>query len=169
MPTVHVGDASIHYRDAGSGNDAVLLLHAFPLHSGMWGPQLTALAGRFRVVAPDYRGLGQSRPAPEASTMELLAGDVLALLRQLGIRRAAVAGVSMGGYVALALYRRAPTLFRGLALCNTKATPDTTEAKAGRETFAQNALSEGVEWVAKDFAPKCLRPAPDPEVLRFLQ
>jgi 3-oxoadipate enol-lactonase len=111
------GDADLHYQNVGSGGDAVLLLHAFPLHSGMWTPPLAALAARFRVVAPDYRGMGQSRPAPEATTMELAAGDALALLRQLGLRRVAVAGLSMGGYVALELYRRAPEIFRALALC----------------------------------------------------
>ncbi len=165
MPTVHVGEASIHYQEAGSGNDVILLLHAFPLHSGMWAPQLAALAGRFRLIAPDYRGLGQSRPAPPATTMELIAGDAIALLRKLGIRRAAVAGLSMGGYAALELYRRAPDLFRGLALCDTKATPDSQEQKAGRETFAQNALSQGLPWVANDFAPKLLRPLADPAVM----
>jgi len=163
MPTIHAGDASLHYRDAGSGNEAVLLLHAFPLHSAMWGPQLTALS-RFRVIAPDYRGLGQSRPAPAASTMDLLAGDVLALLRQLGIRRVAVAGSSMGGYVAFELYRRAPELVRGLALVDTKATPDTEEQKAGRETYAASALAKGLGWVASDFAPRLLRPQADPSV-----
>ena len=165
MPFTRIGDASIHYRDAGSGHDAILLLHAFPLHSGMYAPQLSFLASRFRIIAPDYRGLGRSGPAPEASTMELLAGDVLAVLRGLGIRRACVAGLSMGGYLALELYRRAPELFRGLALCDTKATPDTEEAKATRETFASNALSKGLDWVAKEFAPKLLRPQADPEVL----
>ncbi len=165
MPSARVGDAIIHYRETGSGNDVVLLLHAFPLHSGMWAPQLSSLAARFRVVAPDYRGLGASREAPAASTMELLAGDVLGLLRQLGIRRAAVAGLSMGGYVALELYRRAPELFRGLALCATKATPDTAEAKAAREAFARDALAKGLGWVADEFAPKLLRPKGDPEVL----
>jgi pimeloyl-ACP methyl ester carboxylesterase len=165
MPTVHIGDSSIHYREAGAGNDVVLLLHAFPLHSGMWAPQLAALAGRFRIIAPDYRGLGQSRPAPRAATMELLAGDMVGLLRQLGVRRAAVAGLSMGGYLALELYRRAPGLFSGLALCDTKATPDTMEQRTGRETFAQNALSKGLPWVASDFAPKLLRPSADPAVM----
>jgi pimeloyl-ACP methyl ester carboxylesterase len=164
MPFVNVGDATLHYREAGSGGDALLLLHAFPLHSGMWAPQLVQLGTRFRVVAPDYRGLGQSGPAPEASTMELAAQDALALLRQLGIRRAVVAGLSMGGYVALELYRRAPDLFRGLALCDTKATPDTEEAKAAREEFARNAIAKGLDWVADGFAPKLLRPQADPAV-----
>lgn len=162
MPTANLNGTELHWRDAGSGSDAVLLLHAFPLHSGMWAPQIAALAGRFRVIAPDYRGLGQSRPAPEATTMELVAGDVLALLRQLGLRRVAVAGLSMGGYAALELYRRAPDVFRGLALCATKATPDTEEAKATRARFAENAVAKGLGWVAEDFGPKLLRTHADP-------
>jgi pimeloyl-ACP methyl ester carboxylesterase len=164
MATLRRGDADLHYEDVGSGNDAVLLLHAFPLHSGMWAPQLAALAGRFRVVALDYRGLGQSRPAPDATTMDVVAGDVQALLRQLGLRRVAVAGLSMGGYVALELYRRAPEIFRALALCATKATPDTEDAKATREAFAANALAKGLGWVAEEFTPKLLRPHADPAV-----
>jgi pimeloyl-ACP methyl ester carboxylesterase len=72
----------------------------------------------------------------------------------------------MGGYVSLALWRRAPELFRALALCDTKATPDTAEAREGRETFARNALEKGIGWVADDFAPKLLRPHPDPAVDR---
>jgi 3-oxoadipate enol-lactonase len=165
MPTLRIGDADVHYREAGSGGDAVLLLHAFPLHSGMWAPQLSALAARFRVIAPDYRGLGQSRPAPEATTVEIVAGDALALLRHLGLRRVAVAGLSMGGYAAFELYRRAPDVVRGLALCATKATPDTEEAKAARGKFAENALSKGLAWVADDFGPKLLRREANPAAL----
>jgi pimeloyl-ACP methyl ester carboxylesterase len=165
MPTFHVGDATLHYREAGTGNEAVLLLHAFPLSSGMWAPQLAALAGRFRVIAPDYRGLGQSRGATGATTMALIAQDALALLRHLGIRRAAVAGLSMGGYAAFELYRQAPDLFRGLALCDTKAVPDTQVQKDGREKYAKDALEKGLDWVADDFGPKLLRPEPDQAVL----
>ena len=162
MPTIRIGEAEIHYREAGSGSDVVLLLHAFPLHSEMWAPQLAALAGRFRVIAPDFRGLGRSRPAPATSTMALLADDVIFLLRQLGVRRAAVAGLSMGGYVALELYRRAPGLVRGLALCDTKATPDSEAQRSNREVYARNALERGLSFVADDFAPRLLRPDADP-------
>ncbi|HTP24618.1 MAG TPA: alpha/beta hydrolase [Anaeromyxobacteraceae bacterium] len=165
MPTVRLGDATIHYREAGSGNEVVLLLHAFPLNSEMWTPQLSAMAARFRVIAPDCRGLGESRPAPAQATVGLMASDVLGLLRLLGIRRAAVAGLSMGGYVALELYRRAPELFRGLALCDTKASPDSEEQRSGREVYAQNALANGLAWVADDFAPKLLRKDAEPALL----
>ncbi|HEY7514059.1 MAG TPA: alpha/beta hydrolase, partial [Vicinamibacteria bacterium] len=164
MPFARIGDAAVHYREAGGGSDVVLLLHAFPLSSSMWEPQLRGLAGRFRVLAPDYRGLGLSRPAPPATTMSLAASDALALLRSLGVRRASVAGVSMGGYVAFELYRKAPELFRALALCDTRSAPDTVEARANREIYARNALEKGLGWVADDFVPRLLRPSPDPEV-----
>jgi len=157
MPTVQLGSATLHYREAGGGTDVALLLHAFPLHSGMWAPQLAALAPGWRVLAPDYRGLGESRGAGDVTTMELIVEDVLGLLRQLGVRRAAVAGLSMGGYVALELYRRAPKLFRGLALCDTKAGPDTEAQKDVREQFAKDALAKGLDWVADNFTPKLLR------------
>ncbi len=165
MATARIGDAAIHYLDAGAGRDTVLLLHAFPLSSSMWEPQVKALAGRFRIIAPDYRGLGRSRPAPEVSTMESIAADVLTLLRMLGVRQASVAGCSMGGYVAFELYRRSPGLFRALCLCDTRPTPDSAEGRAGRETFARNALEKGLSWVQEDFVPRVLRPDPDPGVL----
>jgi pimeloyl-ACP methyl ester carboxylesterase len=159
MPVAHLNGTDLHYADAGVAHarDAVLLLHAFPLHSGMWAAQVAALARRHRVVAPDYRGLGQTPPSGEASTMALLAEDVRALLVHLRIERAAVVGLSMGGYVALELFRQQPGLFRGLALCDTRAGADSDEGKATREAFARTALERGTGWVADDMAPKLLR------------
>ncbi len=157
MPGIEIDGASLHYEDTERGERAVLLLHAFPLHSGMWRAQLAALAG-YRVIAPDCRGLGQSSPAPERSTMPLLAEDARALLTALGVERAVVVGLSMGGYVAFELYRRAPDLFRGLVLCDTRAEADSPEVRAHREVFARRALDEGLGWVADEMVPKLLRP-----------
>jgi pimeloyl-ACP methyl ester carboxylesterase len=165
MPTAALNGTELHWRDAGRGNRAVVLLHAFPLHAGMWSRQIEALAATHRVVAPDYRGLGGTGGSPEPSTMGLLAGDVRALLAHLRIERAAVVGLSMGGYLALELWRQVPGLFTGLALCDTKAGADTAEGAAGREAFARNALAHGLHWVADQMAPKLLRPSPDPVAL----
>jgi 3-oxoadipate enol-lactonase len=161
MPTAALNGTELHWRDAGRGNRAVVLLHAFPLHSGMWSRQIEALAATYRVVAPDYRGLGGTGGSPEPSTMSLLAGDVRALLAHLRIERAAVVGLSMGGYLSLELWRQAPGLFTGLALCDTKAGADTPEGAAGRETFARNALTHGLHWVAEQMTPRLLKPSPD--------
>ncbi len=166
MRTAHVNGAELSYRDAGSGKDVVLLLHAFPLHSGMWSRQIAALEKRHRVVAPDYRGLGKTASSPEPSTMPLLAQDVRALLQHLRIERAGIAGLSMGGYLAFELYRQAPSLFRGLALCDTRAGADTEEGKANREKFAKTAIEKGMSWVADEMTPKLLRPQPDPAAVK---
>jgi pimeloyl-ACP methyl ester carboxylesterase len=166
MPTVTLNGCDLHYLDAGHGPSAVVLLHAFPLHAGMWAAQVEALQAHHRVVALDYRGLGASTPAPAATTMQLLAEDVRALLAHLRIERAAVVGLSMGGYLALEVWRQAPGLVRGLALCDTKAGADTAEGAAGREAFAVNALAHGLHWVADAMVPKLLRPSPDPAVVK---
>jgi 3-oxoadipate enol-lactonase len=167
MPVAKVNGTELHYRDAGtSSKDVVLLLHAFPLHSGMWARQLAALEKRHRVIAPDYRGLGKSGGPTEATTMELVAEDVRALLGHLRIERAGVVGLSMGGYSAFELYRQAPALFRGIALCDTKAGADTDEGKATREKFAKTALEKGLGWVADEMVPKLLRPEPDAAVVK---
>jgi pimeloyl-ACP methyl ester carboxylesterase len=167
MPTAKVNGTELFYRDAGGqSRDVVLLLHAFPLHSGMWSRQIAALEGKHRVIAPDYRGLGKSAPPREPSTMDLLASDVRALLAHLRVERAGVAGLSMGGYLAFELYRQAPGIFRGLALCDTRAGADTAEGAASREKFAQTAVEKGLGWVAEEMIPKLLRPNPEPAAVK---
>ncbi len=169
MPIAHVNGTELHYRDAGSSRslrDAVVLLHAFPLHAGMWARQLAALEGKHRVLALDYRGMGRSGVPPEVLGMDIVADDVRALLGHLRVERAAVVGLSMGGYVAFELYRRAPGLFRGLALCDTKAAADGDEVRKNRETFARTAIERGLGWVADEMIPKLLRPAPDTAVVK---
>jgi len=160
MPVAELA-GKVHFQDTGNGKEVVLLLHAFPLHSGMWARQIAALSPRYRVIAPDYRGLGKSEPGPAASTMALLTDDVLAILQNLGVDRAAVVGLSMGGYLAFEVYRRAPALFRALALCDTKPGADAPEGAANREKFAQTTLEKGLSWVTDEMTPKLLKPEPD--------
>ncbi len=166
MPIADLGGTEIHYQDVGRGKEAIVLLHGFPLHSGMWSRQIEALKKRYRLIAPDYPGLGKSAPGPPALTMEILAEIVTGLLERLSVTRAVFAGVSMGGYLCFELYRRAPSLFRSLALCDTRAGPDTPEGAQNRERFAENALAKGLPWVADEMTPKLLRPKPDPAVVR---
>lgn len=161
MPTTDLGGTRLHYLDSGSGKEVVLLLHAFPLHSGMWARLIPALSPRHRILAPDYPGLGKSEPRAEPSTMEALADDVLSVLAGARVERAAVVALSMGGYLAFELYRQRPGLFRGLALCDTRPGADTPEGAAGRETFARNAIEKGLHWVADEMTPKLLKPHPD--------
>lgn len=164
MPTVRLADTTIHYLDRGHGPAVILLLHAFPLHSGMWRPQVEVLSRRFRVIAPDVRGFGASGEPPDVLPMSTIADDVWHLLDTLGIGKVVVCGLSLGGYVAFELHRRAPEIFAGLILADTRATADTPEGREGREAMAQAAHARGMTWVADDSIPKLLRSGHDPAV-----
>src|SRR5438552_2330706 len=125
---------ALAYEERGSG-PALVFIHGFPLDRRMWIGQLSGLAKLRRCVALDLRGHGLSvidDPEPEFS-MDLFADDVAATLDELGADQADVCGLSMGGYVAFAFWRRHRARVRSLILCDTKAEPDSEEGKAGRE------------------------------------
>ena len=166
MPVARLSALDLHFLDVGpaEAREVVLLLHAFPLAAAMWRPQIAALAGDFRVVAPDLRGFGGTPAGEGPSTMAILAGDALALLDALGISRVTVVGLSMGGYVALEVLRRAPERVRALVLADTRAGADDEAGRAGREAFAVSALAQGGGWVADAMVPRLLREGADPEV-----
>lgn len=121
----------LYARDVGTGTTLVLL-HAFPLSSAMWLAQREGLAGRFRVVTPDLRGFGGSRLGDDEPSVDTMADDVARACRSLGVRRAVVGGLSMGGYVAMALSRRHPDLVLGLVLAATRAAADTAPVRENR-------------------------------------
>jgi pimeloyl-ACP methyl ester carboxylesterase len=141
----------------------VLLLHAFPLSSEMFEPQWSVLADRARFILPDLRGFGGSSAGSGPSEMGLMADDVLGLLDHLGIEAAVVGGVSMGGYVSLALLRNDPSRVRALVLADTQSSADDAAARALRETTAREVLARGPA-VLVPLAEKLLGPAASPEV-----
>jgi pimeloyl-ACP methyl ester carboxylesterase len=121
----------LYARDVGTGTPLVLL-HAFPLSSAMWLAQREGLAARFRVITPDLRGFGGSLLGDDEPSVDAMADDVARMCRSLGVRRAVVGGLSMGGYVAMALCRRHPDLVLGLVLAATRATADTAPVRENR-------------------------------------
>lgn len=158
MVKVSVNSVDIAYDDHGMGMP-VLFLHAFPLNRSMWTGQIKALLGerRYRLVALDWRGFGETTPFDEISTMETLADDVAGLMDTLGMQQAVLCGLSMGGYVANAFLRKYPQRVQGLIFADTRPGADTDEAtKANRERVALLALSEGTEAIADLQVPKLL-------------
>jgi 3-oxoadipate enol-lactonase len=155
MPTARVREIELAYDDVGRG-PAVVLLHGFPFNRSMWAEQREALAAAYRVITPDLRGMGETTVAGGPATMEEMAHDVAALMDKLGVGRAAVGGLSMGGYVALAFYRRHRLRTRALILADTRPGADTDEARRTREEQAQKILKEGTGAIADDFLKKVL-------------
>ncbi|WP_426309212.1 alpha/beta fold hydrolase [Cellulosimicrobium sp. E-16] len=126
----------------------LVLLHGFPLDHRMWADVAAALPGEPTVVAVDLPGLGASPLAGGPPSIDASADATAAALTAAGITRAVVAGLSMGGYVALALAERHPDLVAGLGLVDTKSTADTAEAAANRLRIADDvARSQTVDAV----------------------
>lgn len=155
---IHINDFSMNYEDRGHGT-GLLLIHGFPLNKSMWNSQVEDLSDIARVVAPDLRGHGESEAVEGIYSMDLLADDCASLLDQIGLKeRVVVCGLSMGGYVTLAFYRRHPQRTRGLILAATRAQADSPEAKTNREKAAAKAKEQGSGAIAADLLPKILAP-----------
>jgi 3-oxoadipate enol-lactonase len=149
--------ARIDVRVDGADGDAVVLIHGFPLVREMWDAQAETLARTHRVVRPDLRGMGASSVPDGPYLMETLASDVAAALDKLGVESAAIAGHSLGGYVALAFARMFSERVTRLALVCSRIAADTPEiAEKRRETAA--ALDRGAplppETIARLLAPE---------------
>ena len=122
MPQMISDDASIHYRLDGPATAPVLVMsNSLGTTLDMWGPQLQALAAHFRVLRYDTRGHGGSTAGPGPYSIAQLGGDVVRLLDHLGITRAHLCGLSMGGITAMWVALHHPERVRRLVLCNTAA------------------------------------------------
>lgn len=147
----------LHYTEAGEGVPLVLI-HGFPLDHALWQPQLEGLSRVARMVAPDLRGFGKSPQASGVVSMEDHAGDVVELLDRLNIGEAVVCGLSMGGYVALAIAELFPRVVKGLILCNTRSVADDGPARRMREITALRALEGGTAEMVPGMVTKLLGP-----------
>ena len=176
MPSVTIDARRIGYDDSGGSGTPVVLLHGFPLDRGVWDEQLAALAAA-RVIRVDLRGSGASEPSDGPALMEALAADVAGVLDALHVERAALAGHSIGGYVALAFFRMFAERVSGLALVashvaedagrSPDADPAQRELAAGRDALAarlerDRTMDAAIEnYLPRYFAPKVYRDRDD--------
>lgn len=155
---------ALAYTGRGVSGPPLFLLHGFPLDHTMWQGQLEGLGDLARVIAPDLPGFGQTPPTSDglkAMTMEAYADTVVSLADALGFSRFVAGGLSMGGYIALALARRYPERLSGLLLCDTRAEEDSPESKRNRFLDADTVLAEGLSFLVQ----KHLRLLLSPETL----
>jgi 3-oxoadipate enol-lactonase len=141
------GGLELAYDEAGSGTP-LLLVHGWPLDRTMWAGQLGGLGTQARVLAPDLRGFGGSSVRPPY-TIDQYADDLVAFLDALGLARAVVCGLSMGGYIAFSMLRRHRDRVRALILADTRATADTDEARESRRKQIVLIQQEGMSALAE--------------------
>ena len=137
----------------------LLLIHGYPLSRQLWKRQISGLDDTAQIIAPDLRGHGESDPLPGPYSVDMLAEDCHALLEALGITQpVVVCGLSMGGYVSLAFYRKYASRVKGLILAATRAGADSPEGKAGRDKAVQLAQQSGAGAIAEGMLGKMLAP-----------
>lgn len=117
----------------------------------MWRPQLDRVPQGWRFICPEYFDAA-------STTMEGYARSVHLLLDELQVDTAIIGGLSMGGYVALAMFDMAPERFTGMILADTRPDPDSPEAREGRARMRDTLAREGPEAIAAQLLPRLLSP-----------
>jgi 3-oxoadipate enol-lactonase len=123
--------------------DGLLLLHAFPLDASMWEPQIVAFGDELPVIAPNFPGFGGRALSSTVMHMDDCADLAADEAARAGVERLVVCGLSMGGYVALALWRRYRERVIGMVLSNTRSGPDDDAGKDRRRALAERLRAEG--------------------------
>jgi pimeloyl-ACP methyl ester carboxylesterase len=113
---VKLDGARIHYKSYGSGSDALVLVHGWSCNLDNWRDQIPDFAKRYRVIALDLPGHGQSDKPEIKYTMDLFANAIDAVMRDAKVERAVVAGHSMGTPVARQFYRKYPQKTLGIVI-----------------------------------------------------
>ena len=155
------------HDDVGDG-PVVVLIHGHPFNRGMWAPQLAALRDRFRVIAPDLRGYGDSPVTPGTVPMAQLAADVSHLLDRKGIASAALMGLSMGGLVVMELAAAQPERWWAYGFIATTAQRVTEQERAARLDSARTMDEQGMRPVAGQMAARLFGPAPSDELTQTI-
>jgi pimeloyl-ACP methyl ester carboxylesterase len=153
-----VRGGDVRFLEAGAGWP-VLLIHAFPVNVDMWRPQLERVPEGWRFIAPAVRGFGPEPAAHGPFTLDDVAADLAEFMDHLKLDTAVIGGLSMGGYITLALFRRSPERFDGMILADTRAEADTPEGREGRRTMIELVRAKGPGAVADQMLPKLLSAA----------
>ena len=153
MNTISVNGINLAYARYGQGTPLVLV-HGFPLDHTSWDELIPLLEDRFDLIVPDLRGFGASTTIETPYSISDMAEDILLLLDKLGIEKTAIAGHSMGGYVALTFLKNHPERVSGFGLISSQVLADSPERRDGRYKTASEVAEKGVGIVADSMSPK---------------
>jgi pimeloyl-ACP methyl ester carboxylesterase len=153
MLKAKVNGIELAFERLGRGTPLVLI-HGHPLDHVIWEPILPLLENDFDLILPDLRGFGQSETLRTSYLLTDMAADIVALLDHLNIERAAIAGHSMGGYIALAFARAYPEHVHGLGLVASNVFADPPERKPSRYETAAEIEKQGIGILADSFPSK---------------
>lgn len=157
MATKQIRGIKMGYEDTGAGMPLVLV-HGHPFDRSMWREQTAAFSPKYRIIAPDLRGYGESEAVADKTMLEEFARDIEALLDELKVENIVLCGLSMGGQILFEFYLLFPQRVRALILADTFAQLDDAERKQARYDTAERLLREGMHDYAEEVLPKMIAP-----------
>jgi pimeloyl-ACP methyl ester carboxylesterase len=150
MPFADVNGRRLHYEDTGGDGPVIAFSHGLFMDETMFDPQVAALRDRYRCIAWDERGHGQTGDTTEPFSYWDSAEDLAALLGSLGVERAVLAGMSQGGFLSLRCALRHPELVRALILIDTQAGVEDPERLPGYQVMVDNWVANGPDQPTLD-------------------
>lgn len=159
MGATFVNGIRVVFDDVGAGEDVLILVHGHPFNRSMWRSQVEAASGSgWRVIAADLRGYGETTVVEGTTTLDVFARDLAALLDVLDVGRVVIAGLSMGGQIAMEFARLYRGRVRGLLLAATFPQAETEEGVRNRHAAADRLLREGMGPYADETLPRMIAP-----------
>ncbi len=160
MAQVTLSDGrTVSYHDSGSGTP-ILFLHSFGHNKNLWFPQLTHFCELgYRVIAPDMPGHGESSFHPDDHTVDRIGRAYIEFLEALNVEKCIVAGISIGGYIALRMWAHASERISALVMICSKAEADSEEIKQRRRMQIENIRENGLANFIETGGPKRVAPA----------
>jgi pimeloyl-ACP methyl ester carboxylesterase len=144
------------YEYGSKNNPAIIFVHGFPMNANMWKHQVEALQDTHYCITYDLHGLGNSLPGDGQHTMESFVDDFFSVLDELKVEKFSACGLSMGGYLILRAYERAPERFEKIILCDSRSEADDNNAKIARSKNIKRVSAEGNEAFVSSFIPTCV-------------
>lgn len=141
---IKIRGINIVYDDIGEGN-VIVFIHGQPFNRTMWNYQIKEFSQTHRLIIPDLRGYGESEVSDGIVLLDEISLDIIYLLEELNIDNAVFIGLSMGGQIALDIFRIAPFLFKGLVLADTDARAEDTQGYENRIALSNRILADGME------------------------
>ena len=146
MPHLTTNGVSFHYEDTRGAGPAIVFSHGLLMSGRMFSAQMQALSDRYRCVAYDHRGQGESSdPGGRVHDMETCYRDAVAVIEALDARPCHFVGLSMGGFVGMRLAARRPDLLYSLTLMETSAEPEPGQTDPGYKSNDSQQLDNLME------------------------
>ncbi|HZX73862.1 MAG TPA: alpha/beta fold hydrolase, partial [Cyclobacteriaceae bacterium] len=153
-----VKENKVSYFDEGSGVP-LIFIHGFPFNKWMWEKQIAALKKNYRCIAYDVHGHGESSASRSMFSISQFADDLIDFMDVLSLEKAAICGLSMGGYIALHAVEKVPKRILALALCDTQCKGDSDEARDKRFRTISFIQQTGLSIYANESVKNLFAPA----------